>query len=248
MFNFLIAPDFPPQHFTGWHLLNTLLQRASNIPIHLLTPSSAAEQNELIACNQVDMIYANPFDAAHLIREKGFLAVTKPSANSDEMVIATAKSAYIQKMSDLRPGMKIAITKNYDIKLIGLRLLEAANLTENDLEWLELPSFQAVARMILRREVDAGFFVASAYHSLSRLTLEQLHTVIESHIRDITHVILIAPQHKDKIPLFQQIFIKMRSILAGERICSELNMQAGFEELTQEDVEFMIDLMDTLLD
>lgn len=26
--NFLIAPDFSPERFVGWHLLNTLLQNA----------------------------------------------------------------------------------------------------------------------------------------------------------------------------------------------------------------------------
>jgi hypothetical protein len=25
--NFLIAPDFAPQRFAGWHMLNTTLQR-----------------------------------------------------------------------------------------------------------------------------------------------------------------------------------------------------------------------------
>ena len=39
--NLLIAPDFAPERFAGWHMLNTLLQKKSGIHIHLLTPASA---------------------------------------------------------------------------------------------------------------------------------------------------------------------------------------------------------------
>ena len=42
--NFLIAPDFAPQRFAGWHMLNTTLQRRSGLGLHLLTPASPTEQ------------------------------------------------------------------------------------------------------------------------------------------------------------------------------------------------------------
>ena len=32
--NLLIAPDFAPERFAGWHMLNTLLQKKSGIHIH----------------------------------------------------------------------------------------------------------------------------------------------------------------------------------------------------------------------
>ncbi|MDO5687214.1 MAG: PhnD/SsuA/transferrin family substrate-binding protein [Neisseria sp.] len=248
MANFLIAPDFPPEHFAGWHLLNTSIQRHSRSGLHLLTPSSAAEQNEMIAQDIVDVIYANPFDAAKLVREKGYLPVVKPVGKSDEMVIASGADSAIKKLSDLKPGMKIALTNNYDVRLIGLRLLEAVDLTEGDLEWVEVQSFQAAARMAIRGEVDAAFFVSSAYHSLSRLTLERLHLLIESHLADVIHVILMHPRKADRVPLFQQVFVEMKNTEGGQRILDELHMGQGFEILTQEDTEFMIDLMDTLLD
>ena len=42
--NFLIAPDFSPERFAGWHMLNTVLQRRSGLHLHLLTPASAHER------------------------------------------------------------------------------------------------------------------------------------------------------------------------------------------------------------
>ena len=38
--NLLIAPDFAPERFAGWHMLNTLLQKRSGLQLHLLTPAS----------------------------------------------------------------------------------------------------------------------------------------------------------------------------------------------------------------
>ena len=45
--NFLVAPDFAPERFAGWHLLNTVLQKRSGLGLHLMTPATAAEQAAL---------------------------------------------------------------------------------------------------------------------------------------------------------------------------------------------------------
>ena len=78
--NFLVAPDFAPERFAGWHLLNTVLQKRSGLGLHLSTPATAAEQAALIAEGKVDAVYANPFDAASMIREAGYGAVARPVA------------------------------------------------------------------------------------------------------------------------------------------------------------------------
>ena len=56
--NFLIAPDFAPERFAGWHMLNTTLQRRSGIGLHLLTPASAHEQADLLTAGKADLVYA----------------------------------------------------------------------------------------------------------------------------------------------------------------------------------------------
>lgn len=156
--NFLIAPDFPPTHFAGWHMLNTLLQRRSGFRLHLLMPANAQEQMALLRQGAVDMIYANPFDASDLIRQMHYRAVARPIGKSDEMVIAAKDGAVFRNVEALKPGCRIALTDNRDVKLIGLRLLEPADLAESDVRWHLLDSYQAVARAVLKGDVDAGFF------------------------------------------------------------------------------------------
>lgn len=246
--NLLIAPDFAPERFAGWHMLNTLLQRKSGLAVHLLTPASAAEQAELIAADRADVVYANPFDAASMIREGGYQAIARPVGKADEMVIATGSASPLNAIEDLRAGCRIALTDNRDVKLIGLRLLEAADLSEADVQWQLVDTYQAAARLAIKGEVDASFFLAEAFHSLSRLTLTQLKPLIESRLADITHVLLMHPRAAAEAAALSGALLGLTGSSDGQPVLDELGMPRGFEAMSAEDAEFMVDLMDTLLD
>lgn len=245
----LIAPDFSPDRFAGWHILNTLLQRRSGSDIHLLTPASAHEQAQLVAQGKVDLIYANPFDAAQLIFKQGFSAVAAPIGKSDEMVIVAGAQSPAGRVEDLRPGARIALTDNKDVKLIGLRLIEPADLTESDVQWVPVDSYQAAARLALRGEVDAAFLLAESFQCLSRITRAQLKVLIESRLADITHVVLA----HERVPAatlatLRDALLGLSGSEDGRAVLAELGMPEGFRAMSGEDVEFMIDLMETLLD
>lgn len=194
---FVIAPDFPPNLFSGWYTLNTLLQKRSGLAVHLETPASSAEQADMIAKGGIDVVYANPFDAAKMIREQGYKAIARPVGKSDEMVIVSSAKGDIKTLSDLKAGASIAMADNRDVKLIGLRLLEAVDLTEADVKFDITETYQAAAKQVAQGTVDAGFFIAEIYHSLSNLTRMQLNVLIESDLATITHVVLVKEDFAD---------------------------------------------------
>jgi ABC-type phosphate/phosphonate transport system substrate-binding protein len=246
--NFLIAPDFAPERFAGWHMLNTTLQRRSGIHLHLLTPASAAEQAALLAEGKADLVYANPFDATDMIRSQGYVPFARPSQRYDEMVIATGAESGLQKVEDIRPGDRIALTDNKDVKLIGLRLLEPADLTEAQVAWVPVDTYQAAARLAIKGEVKAAFFLADAYASLTRMTRSQLRVLVESAISDISHVVLAHPRMAGELPRIRDALLGIGREAGDSEVLDALGLPKGFEPMTQEDAEFMIDLMDTLLD
>lgn len=247
-YNFLVAPDFAPDRFGGWHMFNSLLQARSGLHLHLLMPASAQEEAEFIERGSVDLIYANPFDAAGLIRDKGFRAFARPVGKADEMVVATAAESPLQRLEDLKPGQRIALTDNHDVKLIGLRLLEAADLSEADLQWNLVGSHQAAARLTIKGEADAAFFLADIYHGLSRITRSQMKVLIESKIHVITHVLLAHPRIHDQIPQISAALTGIGLYGKDQEVLEALGLPKGFEIMDAEDAEFMVDLMDTLLD
>lgn len=248
MMNFLIAPDFSPEHFASWHLLNTVLQRRSGLHLHLLTPTSAHEQAELLAAGRADVVYANPFDASDLIRHRGYVPLVRPVQRFDEMVIASAAQSGLAALESLQPGCRIAVTENRDVRLIGLRLLEPADLDESMIEWVLVDSYQAVARKVIKGEVDAGFFLADAFASLTRLTRSQMQVLVESAIHDISHVLLALPQSGIDFNAIKKVFCEMGDMTGDQDLLQSLGLPHGFEAMTQEQAEFMIDLMETLLD
>lgn len=245
--NMLIAPDFSPERFAGWHMFNTLIQKRANLNMHLNIPTSHAEQETVISEGDIQVIYANPFDAATLIREYGYHAVARPIGKSDEMVIAAAANSDINSLDDIKAGATIAMADNRDVKLIGLRLLEAVDIEDNDLNWSVTETYQAAARQVIKGDAQAAFFLAEIFHSFSRLTKAQLSVLIESDLADISHVLLI----KDGFPntdILMDAILNLHNDDDGKEALTELGMPQGFEAMNEEDAEFMIDLMQTLLD
>ena len=245
--NMLIAPDFSPERFAGWHMFNTLVQKRAGINIHLNTPASHAEQAQMIDENDIHLIYANPFDAATLIREKGYRAIARPIGKSDEMVIAAAAKSDINTLEDLYKGATVAMADNRDVKLIGLRLLEAVDLEETDLNWVVTENYQAAARQLIKGDAQAAMFLAEIFHGLSRLTKMQLTILIESDLADISHVLLVKEGFPDT-DVFMDAILNLHNDDDGKNTLAELGMPEGFEAMSEEDAEFMIDLMETLLD
>ncbi len=247
-FNFLIAPDFAPERFAGWHMLNTTLQRRSGIGLHLLTPASAHEQAELLAGSQVDLVYANPFDATEMVRSQGYVPFARPAKHYDEMVIASGAASGRSCVEDLKPGCRIALADNRDVKLIGLRLLEPADLTEDNIQWVPVDSYQAAARLAIKGEVDAAFFLAEAFASFTRMTRSQLQVLVQSAISDISHVLLAHPRIAAQQSAVASALLSLGQTAGDSEVLDALGLPDGFEPMTQEEAEFMIDLMDTLLD
>lgn len=245
--NMLIAPDFSPERFAGWHMFNTLIQKRANLNMHLNIPTSHAEQETVISEGDIQVIYANPFDAATLIREHGYHAVARPIGKSDEMVIAAAANSDINSLDDIKAGATIAMADNRDVKLIGLRLLEAVDIEDNDLNWSVTETYQAAARQVIKGDAQAAFFLAEIFHSFSRLTKTQLSVLIESDLADISHVLLIKDGFPDTDILMDAI-LNLHNDDDGKEALTELGMPQGFEAMNEEDAEFMIDLMQTLLD
>ena len=67
---FTVSPDFNTKHLAGWFVVNTLLQRQTGEGIHLETFDDFESLHAATAADQIDLIYANPFDAARLVERR----------------------------------------------------------------------------------------------------------------------------------------------------------------------------------
>ncbi len=248
MFKMMVVPDYMPDQFSAWYLLNTHLQKTADIHIGLVMPESFAEVAQLQKATPAAMIYANPFDAGHYVREQGYRPLVRPREQFDEVVLVCPADAAYQRIEDLQAPLRLAISHNEDANFIGQRLLEPAGLPESDVERQHKDNFLMVASAVARGQADVGIVSVDVYAQLSDITRSRLKVLLQSRINEISHVWLYLPQWQAQADALQPVLTQLHTSDQGRQILTGLGMPAGFETLNEESMEFMIDLVDTLRD
>ncbi len=244
-FMFTVSPDFTPDHLPGWYFFNSWLQKRTNLAIHLEIYNDFKSQRDAIQNDVIDLIYANPFDAAMLVREKGFLPLVKANGETDEVVIVVNANNPVEDVVHLAKGIKVAFTEDPSVYMIGKILLEPGDLSETNINLLLSETYVLVAKRLLKGEADIGFFLAEAFESLSPIIKKQLKILVRSQIDVIHHSLMIGPKLENKKIIIQKKLIEMNDSEKGLGVLYSLGFN-GWGEVNKNEMEFMIDLMDTL--
>jgi phosphonate transport system substrate-binding protein len=242
---FTVSPDFTPVHLSGWYIFNTWLQRQSETAIHLEMYNNFPAQRTAIQGDQVDLIYANPFDAAMLVREKGFLPLVKAAGVSDEAIIAVNAGNDVKDVAHLSPGINVAVTEDPDVTMMGMIILEAGDLNAGNIQTNIYDTYVLVAKNLLQGNADAGIFLAEAYDDLSNMIKKQLRVLVRSQISIIHHSLMIGPRLIDRRDEIQNLLVTMNQDEKGKDILNSLGFNAWIK-VEDEEMEFMIDLMNAL--
>ena len=244
-FQLTVSPDFPPNHIAGWYIFNTWLQKALNLPIHLELYPSFETQREAIQQGKVDMIYANPYDAAMLIREKGFVAVARPQGKTDEAVIITSANAPYAAVDDLKPGTRVAMTNDPAINLLGMMMLEPAELDASTLETKVVESYPVAVKLVLQGKADIAFVLKEALEKLTPSTRKQLKVLVESQIGDLYHTFVVGERLADHREAIRDLLVNMHTGPKGKDVLENLGFQ-GWEPVSADEAEFMMNLIEAL--
>ena len=242
-----VSPDFSPEHLSGWFIFNTWLQRTLDTPFHLELYDDFESQRSDIQLDKIDLIYANPYDAAMLVREKGFTAVARPARTSDEAIIAVLEESPYQSADELKPGTTIATTHDPDVHMMGMIMIEPADLDRSNVRVMPVHSYVLVAKHLLNGDADVGFFLKDAFFDLSDLIRDKMRVLVESQIDVIHHTLMASPNIQHLIPPLLDGLIGMSDSVKGNAILESMQM-SGWVKMEEEDTEFMIDLIDTLID
>ncbi len=246
-FQFTVSPDFGPSQIAGWQIFNTWMQRQLSEAIHFELYDSFDQQHQAIKLDKVDLIYANPYDAAMLVREKGFTALARPTGKVDEAMVLVSVESDVQSVEDLAPGIKVASTDDPDVHMMGMIMLEPADLDASNIEISQSDSYVLVAKQLMRGTADVGFFLEEAYHELSNMVRDQMRPLVTSQIQIIQHALLVGPALAARKEDLLQALLAMDKDEKGQGVLESLGIKS-WEALEQEDVEFMIDLMSTLVE
>jgi len=234
-----VSPDFMPDKISGWFVFNTWLQKQTDSHFHLELYDGFSSQRKDIMADKVDLIYANPFDASMLIREKGFVPLVRPVGKVDECSIVVKSDNPVDDVEKLQPGIRIATTDDPDVRMMGLIMLEPAELDTSNTEQVDCENYVLVAKALMRGEADIGFFLSDAYDELSSMIRSELKVLISSKISVIHHAVMAGPRLADRADELRDVFLNMSADAKGPGVLNEMGLQ-GWEELTREDAEFMM--------
>lgn len=245
-FLFTVSPDFSPDHLSGWYIFNTWLQKQIGEGIHLEMYNDFNSQRQAIQENKVDLIYANPFDAAMLVREKDFRPLVKADGVSDEAIIAVHTENVVKDVAHLAPGVRVAYTDDPDVQMMGMIMLEPGDLDASNIKPVLSDTYVLVAKHLIRGDADVGIFFAEAYDNLSSMIKKQLRILVRSQISVIHHSLMIGPKLQHKQDEIQELLVDMAQNDKGSGVLQSLGFSA-WKNVDDEEMEFMIDLMDTLV-
>lgn len=245
-YTFTVSPDFSPDHLSGWYIFNTWLQRQTGEAIHLELYDNFQTQRDAIQTDKIDLIYANPFDAAMLVREKGFLPLVQAKGTADEAIIAVRVDSLAENIDDLSPGIKVAVTEDPDVHMIGMIMLEAGDLDASNIATHFYHNHILIAKSLIQGEADIGIFLAQAYDDLSNLTKNRLKILVRSQISVIHHSLMLGPQLVARRDEIQNRLLAMNTDEKGKSVLTSLGFDT-WVKVEDEEMEFMIDLMDTLI-
>ncbi len=245
-YNFTVSPDFNPDYLPGWFIFNTWLQKAIDEPIHLDLYNDFESQRKAISEERFDLVYANPYDATVLVREKGFVPVVCPMGAADEAIVAVHRDSPAKQVEDLNTDMRIVTTDDPDVKMMCMIMLEPADITRESAKISYRDTYVLVAKELIRGEADIGFFLEETYEDLSNVIRQELRPLVHSQIQLIHHVLLVGPRLAHKKEIIQQSLARMHAEEKGKGVVENLGFDA-WKAVEQEETEFMIDLMDTLM-
>lgn len=245
--NLSVSPDFPPAHLSGWFIFNTWLQRQLGVGVHLELYDSFEAQREDIRSGKLDLIYANPYDASMLVRELGFKVLVRPRNRADETVIAARMEDSVNCVEDLKPGLKVATTADPDVHTMGMIMLESADLDNSNVTFKELDTYVLVAKALINGEADAGFFLKAGFDELSELVRKKMKPLVSSQISVVHHTLVAGPRMEEHIPALLSSLSEMENDPKGKDVLKSMGLD-GWDIMEEEQTEFMIDLIDTLID
>ena len=244
-FMFTVSPDFAPDRLSGWYIFNTWLQKKTGEAIHLEMYNHYQDLHQAVADDKIDLIYANPFDAAMLVREKGFLPLVRAKGEADEAIIAVNADSAIHAIEELKPDTRVAFTDDPDVRLMGMIMLEPADLHVGNIVPMLSDNHVLVAKHLLKDEADVGIILAEAYDNLSNMLKKQLRVLVRSQISVIYHSLMIGPRMQNRRTDIQALLTDMTHDEKARGVLSSLGF-SGWQIIDDEEMEFMIDLMDTL--
>jgi phosphonate transport system substrate-binding protein len=181
-----------------------------------------------------------------LVRERGFVPLARPKGKIDEAIVAVSSDTNISAVEELESGARVASTDDPDVHMMGLIMLEPADLSVKNITLQNCDSYVLVAKQLISGQCDVGIFLAQAFDDLSSVVRSRLKVLVRSDIQVVHHALMIGPAMAVYSNRLTEALLGMTDDEKARGVLQSLGFER-WEPVDREAMEFMIDLVDTLL-
>ena len=246
-YHFALSPDVNVRDLSHWFVFNTRLQKRTGAKFHLSPFDDFAELERTIASDGIDLIYANAADTAVLVRQRGFVPLVRARGVADEALIAVAEESPWRSLKDLRGDSLVAAATNApDVERICRILLEPVDFGKEAIQVLYRRNPVMVTKSLLLGEAKVGFFLATAFEEMSATVKNMLRPLAKSRVHLVRHSMLASPRMVALRETLRDAFLELSSSHEDHSLLVGLGAPQGWVEMSSEEADLMIDLMDTL--
>lgn len=206
---------------SGWYLLNTYLQRRLQHAIHLEQLPAGHE----ISQENVDLLFAKPFEACAMIRNRGFLPLLRPAGEADEVVIVM-RADDTRELSAIAEPRAVTASQGSFVYLLGRFLFDESGRDSSKLQFAFAGNEIKALQMLLKAQADVLFMLRKTYNGLSNLTRKSTRVVDESETHFAYHLFCINPRVAELRGPLTQVLRDMSQEEQGQGILKDIQIEA----------------------
>jgi anti-anti-sigma regulatory factor/ABC-type phosphate/phosphonate transport system substrate-binding protein len=225
------------QQMNGWYFFNTYLQKRLGKEIHMELAHGAIAENTLRP-EQMDIVFAPPFEAIRLLRENDFRPLLRPIDQSDEVTILARADDARERLCDYRGGKAVTAAPENFIYLLGRFLLDESGSVSNDLEYHFTGNEIKALQTLLKGHADILFMSSKTYQGLSGLTRKMVKEMDRSETALAFYTFCIAPACEDLAKAFTEVLLDMNRDSQGRQVMADLGME-GWVGPTRDEIDML---------
>lgn len=217
--NFMASLQVGAQ-LSGWYLLNTYLQRRLQRAIHFEQLPAGRE----LGREAVDLLFAKPFEACAMIRQRRFTPLLRPLGEADEVVIVM-RSADPRQLAEMDTVRAVTASEGSFVYLLGRFLCDENGLDSGSFQHHFAGNEIKALQMLLKEQADVLFMLRKTYYGLSNLTRANTRVVDESDTQFAYHLLCAAPEIADLGESLSQVFTGMEADDQGKGILKDIQLE-----------------------
>jgi ABC-type phosphate/phosphonate transport system substrate-binding protein len=228
------------QQLTGWYYLNTLLQRTLGRTVSLSVEDfEDGAASGRTRAQAPALVFARPFDACALMQQHGYLPVTRPQDDCDEVSLIVRHDDTRAALTDFAGAQVVTALERSFVFVLGRFLCDECGLDSAGLPRRFAGGEIAALKMLLSGQAELLFMSSRGHERLSALARAGTRVLERSETRVASHLMLLHPSCQALVQPLRQALTGLGGHDKGRQALQDLGMN-GWDVPAPEEVEMLL--------